>query len=516
MNLLDQAIDYFSPRWSLKRKQARTAATMLRKYDAASTATRVSGWNPSGSSADAEIGPALVRLRNRARDLCRNNEYAKRARNAIASYIVGAGIVPQAKGNSARAKKLNTLWDVWGETIFCDFDGHNNFYGLQSLLCGTIVESGACLVKRVMRRPTADNPIGLEIQLLEPDFIEVSTLLHQVLPNGGYIKQGVEFDADGKKVAYHLYKDHPGESLIFRGVSLVRVPITELSHVFWKERPGQTHGVPWLTAVAMRLKDYADYEDAQLIRQKIAACFAGFIRDIEMPDSTDQSKIMPKVEPGRLEMLPPGKDIVFATPPGVSGYGEYGRATKQAIAAGLDITYEALTSDLSQVNFSSARIGQGDMYRHVDAWQWQMVVPHFCEEVWAWFETACDLAGLLPGSNTVGANWTPPKREFIDPAAETEAIKAQVRSGFKTPSEAVREYGYDPQTHWDEYAKDLEKLDSLGIKLDIDARNGPGSGASMPKNQAAPAQEPKQDQVEDAQDNNQEQEEPQSETKNTA
>jgi capsid protein len=186
-NLFDKVISYFSPVVGLKRAQARAAMNVLRKYEAASVTTRMSGWNPAGTSADYEIGNALVNLRNRVRDLCRNNEYAKKARNSIASYMVGAGIIPKARGGDERAKRLNELWRCWGETIDCDFDGHNNFYGLQTVVSNAIVESGACLAKRVMSRPTEKNPIGLEIQILEPDFI----CLDQAISNlaAEYIKQ---------------------------------------------------------------------------------------------------------------------------------------------------------------------------------------------------------------------------------------------------------------------------------------------------------------------------------------
>jgi lambda family phage portal protein len=479
-NVLDKVINYVAPVWAFKRARARSAALVMRKYEAASSATRLSGWSTAGTSADAEICPALTKLRSRARDLCRNNEFAKKARNSIAAYIVGSGIVPKAIGEDKRAGELNRLWKLWGEKLVCDFDGQNNFYGLQTLACNTIVESGAFLAKKNVTRPNKKNPIGLEVQILEPDFISLSTNSLAQEADKAYIKQGIEFDKNGKRIAYILLRDHPGEQRMTKGDWTLRVPCEEIAHVFLKERPGQNHGVPWFSTVAMRLKDFGDYEDAQLMRQKIAACFAGFIRDLEMPDTTDSTAVMEKIQPGRLELLPPGKDIVFAAPPGVSGYSEYGKSQKQAIAAGLGITYEVLTSDLSNVNFSSARIGQGDMYMNVEQWRWQMLIPHFCEVVWGWFEEACEITGLVPVGETQGANWTAPKREFVNPVDDANAIKAQVRSGFKTPSEAVREHGYDPETHWQEYASDLAKLDELGIVLDIDPRQGPGNGASMP------------------------------------
>lgn len=492
MNFLDKAIYYVFPSWGYRRQRLRTATLQLRKYEAAANTNRTSGWSAAGSSADAEILPALARLRNRARDLCRNNEYALKARRSIAAAIVGSGIVPQVKGQGPRQDALEKAWESWGEKKYCDADELSNFYGLQTLICNAIVESGACLVRRIMRPPTAKNPLGLEIQVLEPDFVDLTKT--KTLPDGGYIRQGIEYSRDGKRVAYWLYRSHPGDVYGLLRPSFysdsIRVAADDLAYIFYRERPGQTHGVPWLSVVAVRLKDFGDFEDAHLVRQKIAACFAAFVEDIEVPETeADKAKLMTKVEPGRIEFLPPGKRISFASPPGVSGYGEYSSNQKHAMAAGLGITYERLSSDLSQVNFSSARMGQTDMNLSVDQWQWQMLIPQFCEVAWEWFVTACELAGLVPAGEPVGVSWTPPKKEFIDPTTETAALKDQVRSGFKTLSEAVRESGYDPLTHFQEYAADMRLLDELKLSLDTDPRKSAAVGAAK----MAPGEPPKKE-----------------------
>ncbi len=477
-NFLDKTIGFFSPRWQLKREYARLALDSIstRKFDAASTGKRLSSWAASGASADTEIMPALARLRNRSRELIRNNYLAKKGRRTITNHTIGLGIMPKPIGESQRAKELMQVWKNWGDSKVCDFNNRLNFYGIQRLVMDTVVESGECLVLRVPKK-FEFGKVPLEIMVLEPDFID--SYKNQRLPSGNWVKNGIEFTPLGKVEAYWLYTQHPGEqgviSVIHRNTS-VRVPANEIIHVFLQERPGQNFGIPWLSAVAVTLKDCSDYEDAQLIRQKIAACFTGFVRDIELSDSIKQGKtsLLERIEPGRIEYLGPGKDIVFANPPSTQGYAEYIKVQKQNIAAGLGITYESLTADLSQVNFSSARIGQNDMQVNIGNWQYEMIIPLLCDGVWQWFEQACELSGVIPLGEPLGATWIPPKRTMVDVISETKAMREQVRAGFKTLSEAISEYGYDPKTHLEEYAKDLKTLDTLGIVLDSDPRVGQG------------------------------------------
>lgn len=482
--MLEKIIAALSPNWALSRKKIRME---LRKYDAASTATRLSNWIGSNASADSEAIPALSKLIARSRDLMRNNPYASKIKRVIAAHAVGSGITAKAHGanDNFRTEQLDVLWKAWAETKVCDYDGLSNIYGIMQIIINTVVESGACLVRKINTRPSLSNPLPIELQVLEPDYIDQYKT--QDLPNGGYIKNGIEIGPDGKRAAYWLYKQHPGETYALKGFSAesFRVPANELSYVFLKERPGQNFGVPWLAVVAVLINDFGDYEDAQRMRQKIAACYTAFIRDIEVPEDLETTEKLPtKISPGRIELLPPGKEVQFASPPPVEGYQEFSRGQKQAMACGSGITYESLTGDLSQVNFSSARIGQGEMNKLVDQWQYQMFIPMFCEPVWDWFEQAAELVGLLKPSEKTGAIWTPPRREFIDPQKEISSLKEAVRSGFKTISEVIRELGADPQTHFVEYAQDLAMLDKLGIKIESDPRQPLNRQMETVKNEA--------------------------------
>ncbi|MEN1479450.1 phage portal protein, partial [Pseudomonas aeruginosa] len=109
----------------LKKIRAELSAGLLaRRFEGAAGGRRNEGWRSAGTDANAENAPALGRLRNRARDLRRNNPYAERAVTGIADNVVGAGVVPRPMARSDRANnKLGALWRAWAETLACAASG---------------------------------------------------------------------------------------------------------------------------------------------------------------------------------------------------------------------------------------------------------------------------------------------------------------------------------------------------------------------------------------------------------
>lgn len=465
MNWLDKTIDWFSPKAGLERAKARKAVSLVRSYDGASRGRRMTNWQASTSSANAETISQLMLLRDRSRDLVRNNPWAARAVQVIASNVVGTGILPQAQGRTKTiSKRQQTLWEQWGDTTQCDADGRHDFYGIQALIMRTVAESGECLVRRRWRRDEDGLSVPFQMQVLEPDHLDV---FKDGPLSTGYMIQGIEFNKVGQRVAYWLYPEHPGGRLGMGVASQsFRVPASEIIHVYRVDRPGQARGVPWCAPAIVRLRDLADYEDAQLLRQKLAACFTAFVYDSEFGEGSDQP-ISESLEPGAIEFLPNGKQITFSNPPGADGYGQYTSDVLGSVAMAFGITREALTGNLSEVNFSSGRMGWIEFQRNIEAWQWQMLVPQLCGRVWEWFNDAAELTG----SERTSVTWTPPRREMIDPVKELKGMNTAVRSGFTSLSEAIRKLGYDPEQVLTELSADMELLDRLGLVLDSDPRS---------------------------------------------
>ncbi|MFW7382405.1 MAG: phage portal protein [Oligoflexus sp.] len=417
---------------------------------------RTKGWKNLSSSINSESERSLATIVSRSRYLAINNPYAKRGVNAIPSHVVRRGIIPNLPGTS----KLEAALKEWAGSNACDFDGRHNLYGLQWLAMKAIVESGEVLIRRRLTKLDSRLDVPLQLQVLEPDFLDFGK------PG---TKQGIEFDSYGRRVAYWLFEEHPAEAGS-KNRSSIRVPAADIIHAFETIRPGQIRGIPWLTPIIIRLKDFDEYEDAQLVRQKIAACLVGVIHDMEMDEPAGKIKEdeWSTFSPGSWEILPPGKTVTFNNPPTVQGYGEYTSQQLHAISAGLMLPYEVLTNDYSQVNFSSSRMSLLEFYKSVEHWQWHIMIQQVCNPIYGWFKDVAAILGI--GNDATPVTWGLPKREYVDPMKEIKAQILSIRAGLTTLSNELRKSGEDPKELFEEYASDLALLDELGITLDSDPR----------------------------------------------
>ena len=478
---LDRLTVHVAPLWTLRRQRARLAGELIqRNYEGAASGYRTKNWRRSNTDPNQAVGPFIARLREVARDLVRNNPYAESAVSTICDHAVGWGIVAKPKPDNARAAKV---WKAWAETTACDADGRHDFYGLQKLIMRAVVESGEVLVRRRFRRPEDGFPIPLQLQVLEPDFLDTSK--DSLTATGGHrIIQGVEFDAIGRRVAYWLFPEHPGSSFMADGS--VRVSADNVLHIFKGARPGQVRGASWFAPVLLRFKDFDEFEDATLMKQKIAACLAVITTDTDgtaapIGETTSAEPEFDGLFPGMIHNAPPGRGITVVDPPTVREYPDYIATNLRAIATGLGVTYEDLTGNYENLPFSAARMSRLRHWARVEDWRWRLIIPQFCDPVWAW---AMEVAGIFGVADPPGVEWTAPPAPMIDPVNEGLAYMRNVRAGIMTLSEALRERGYDPATVLKEIAADNTRLDDLAIILDSDPRKmtqaGQLQGAGLP------------------------------------
>jgi lambda family phage portal protein len=480
LSFLDRIVGLVSPERQLRRLRARVIADVaLRHYEGASSGRRTQNWNRTGGDANTVFrGATLARLRETARDLVRNNPYAESALTTIGDHAVGDGIVAKPKRKHDVAFEL---WKQWAETTACDADGRCDFYGLQKLVMTTVAEAGEVLVRRRLRRPEDGYPIPLQVQLLEPDYLDTSKTYLIAGGTGGRVVQGVEFDALGRRAAYWLYSSHPGDSIKVTGTLFSpskRVPASEVLHVFKGKRAGQVRAASWFAPVILRMKDLDEFEDATLMKQKVAACLSVLTTDVDgsnaplgtgaVDEASATGEPIDMLGPASIINLPPGRSVEVVQPPTVREYGEYCGVNLRAIATGIGVAYEDLTGDYTDLPFSAARMSRLRHWSRVTDWRWRMLIPQFCDPVWGWAMETAVLAGLV--KDPPAAVWTAPPLPMIEPDKEGLAVQRNVRTGIQTLPEAIRERGYDPDEVLAEIAEFNAKLDSLGIILDSDPR----------------------------------------------
>jgi len=492
---LDQMTATVAPRWTLRRQRARYAGEILaRHYEGAATTARTSGWRRPGTDPNAAVGPAAANLRNVVRDLVRNNPYATAALASIVNETIGWGIV----ADSPNARAL-ALWRKWAETKACDADGIHDFYGLEKLALRTCAQDGEVLVRRRFRLPgDVDTngrplPIPLQLQVLESDFLDTAKDI-PILPNGGKIVQGIEFSPIGQRVAYWLFREHPG-SIQGSYAPSQRIPAEGVLHLFRGDRPGQFRAVSWFAPSVLGWKDLDDYDDATLVKQKIAACLAVFVRDdldgsgapLGEPNDT-RTPAIDALTPGMIENLPAGRQISVVEPPRVNDFGDYMDRKLRGLASGLRVLFSSMTGDFRDLSFSAARMERIAHQPDVDDNRWRLLIPGFCDPAWAWAMEAAAIAGLLNSADAPEVTWTPPPLAFIDPSSEGLAIARNVRSGISTMPEELRARGLNPSRVLAEVKAWNAAMDKAGVVFDSDPRKMTQAGMVQSATPIAPTE----------------------------
>lgn len=501
LSALDRLALRVAPQWAVRRLRARLAVEMLtRYYDAAGRSRRTEGWRRASGDGNAAVRRGLD-LRDTARDLMRNNPWSRAAVATIVDRVIGWGIAP-----SVPPGMFGEVWKAWAETTTCDADHRFTLHGLaRQALWSTIVD-GECLVRVRTREPKDGLPIPIQLQLLEADYLD--EMKEERIPQtGGWITQGVEFSPIGKPVAYWLFREHPGSSSpTIRGTAVgdsQRVDASEVLHLAMLDRPGQVRGVSWFAPIMLRLKDLDDYEDAALMKQKVAACLSVIVTDSTgagSPFGTADDTVTPGVDglqPGLIARLSAGDTAEVVQPPSVSEHGPYTKTVLQGIATGMGIAYEDLTGDYGSLPYSAARMSRIRSQARVEAWRWDLVIPQFYQAVW---ELAVKFAPSGPGAAKAVPpkgyvpRWTPPPLPMLDPTVEGQAYVRNIRSGLQSFSEVHRELGNEPKDVIREMREDWRAVDAAELILDSDPRSttqaGQLQGDAAPTSAPAVAAQP--------------------------
>lgn len=469
-----------------------------RAYDAAQNG-RGTTWRDSGASATAEVGAAAKTVARRARDAVRNNPYGARIVDLWAGNAVGSGITTAWPDTTHAA-----AWKRWAGGLDCDAEGHQNFASMQALVMRGVVESGEVFVRFLYGPVSQANPTGLRLQVLESDFLDTS---RSGVINGERTVQGIGLDAAGRPVSYWLFLSHPGNSWIFDAATTqsVRVPAADVMHVFRKRRPGQLRDVSWLAPVVNHLRDLGEYEAALLQKAKIEACLVGAVIDdtdgvIGATSTSGPEKqaadglfrdargnVVETFEPGLLlyrRTNGAGSSFEAINPSSSGSHVSLAKRALEASAVGTGLTYDQISGDLTQANYSSLRAGKIEFRRLCEQVQYGMLIPMFVGRVAERFHQQGALLGLW-GAEMPAVEHVPPPHEMIDPLKDTAALVGQVRAGFVPQSEAVAMFGYTMAEIVARYKADNALADDAGLALDTDPRRVAKSGAAQDAAQIA-------------------------------
>jgi lambda family phage portal protein len=408
----------------------------------------------------------------RARFLIRNNGYAVNAVESFCGNVVGTGIKPSSGiADAALKDDVQQLWLRW--TDESDAEGLTDFYGQQRRAARELFIAGEVFLRFRPRLPCDGLSVPLQLQMLPSEMLPLHD--NRILPGGNVVRQGIEFDRIGRRVAYHFYKRHPGDSTEPHiSGEQVRVPASSVLHVIDPVEAGQLRGFSRYAPVLVKLFILDQYDDAELDRKKVAAMFAGFVRrpageDLDRENGPNED-LLP-LEPGQLQILDEGEDITFSAPSDVGGnYEAFQYRTLLQVAAGLGLPYANLTSDMLKANYSNTRAALLEFRRRVEAFQHSVLVYQLCRPVWLRWMDAAVLSGSLDlpdyeknRAAMLTCAWLPPRWDWVDPQKDIRAEIMALDAGLKSRSQAISERGYDASAVDAEIAADKQREQELGI-----------------------------------------------------
>jgi lambda family phage portal protein len=355
-------------------------------------------------------------------------------------------------------------------------------YGQETLATRTWLEGGEAFIRRRPRFASDGLPVPVQVQILESEFVPMLDAdTWPGLPVGNRIRSGIELDNRGQRIAYWMYREHPGD--FFTGTitntMLIRVLASDVVHMYEPKRPGQLRGVSMLAPILTKLRDIGNYQDAVLLRQQIANLFVAFLtRKLGAEDDNDPLTGKPiegtfdnplaGMSPGIMQELEDGQDVKFANPPEAgTTYSDYLRTENMSVAAGGGLPYELHSGDIRQVSDRTLRIIINEFRRFAEQRQWQIVIPMFCQNVRNWWADA----GLLVGKITADelddvkrVEWATQGWAHIHPVQDPQGKVLEVNAGFRSRSSVIGERGDDPEQVDQERADDQQREEDLDLQ----------------------------------------------------
>jgi len=449
------------------------------RYAAAETDRLMASFSGTSLSANEALKRSLRRVRARARQLAEDNDYARKYLALVKTNVIGSsGISLQARveldgePDAAANAAIESAWREWGRPQTCTVTGRLSWRDVQRLAIESVARDGEVLVRLLV--PSA-NPFGFALQILEGDYLDEQ--LNTELGDGRRISLGVEIDALGRPVAYHLRTQHPGTGVWeTAGQRYERVPASEILHLYLTERPCQVRGMSWMATAIRRLQMLGGYEEAELVAARVSAAKMGFFISPDgaglAADGKDpDGNLTTEAEPGTFEQLPEGVQLQQFDPQHpTTAFDPFIKSSLRGASAGLITAYNSLSNDLEGVNFSSIRSGVLEEREHWRVLQ-QWLIEQLCVPVyerWLLLSLASGALDLSPSDieRFRSVVWQPRGWAWVDPEKDAKANGLGVALGVQTRAEIAAAQGRDLDEIFEQLAREQERAAELGIDID--------------------------------------------------
>jgi len=519
-------------------------------YEGASLFDReVAMWSPTLNSADADIIPSRGTAMARSRDIIRNDSFVASGETIHKDTIVGAeyllncapdlralGMKDDEEWETEFQEEVESKFSLYAESPDCWIDASRKLTltGLVRLAVGVSLSAGEVLASAEWIRRVG-RPYKTAIQMIENERLSN--------PFGGNaiadIRDGVRVDRYGAPISYFIRNSHPSDISIqnpqaawnwteypaYTGFGRNRI-----IHIIDNERIDQTRGISGIVSALKEMKTTKKFRDVMLQNAVVNATFAASV-ETDNPASVDtivgtdvdpyfdwaadyltavnqysggfrglqiDGVKIPHLFPGqKLQLRPAGQGGPLGT--------EFEAALLRYIAAALNVSYEELSRDYSQSNYSSMRAALNQTWKAMSSRK-KLIADRFATLIFRlWFEEAVNMGQLetmkgrpdfYEGMNRdayTKCTWLGAARGMIDEMKETQAALARVQGNLSTLEIELGRQGIDWRKGLRQKAREQTMLKKLGLLMpeaDPETQTKLLEQANEPTDDSQPAKKP--------------------------
>lgn len=504
MNWIDKTIGYISPEAGYKREAYRKALDEIRNYDAAGYDRVNANWRVFNESAEMTDRYGRDNIRARARDLERNSDIMNAVVGAFKRNVYGAGYRLRANsGNEEMDHEIEKMWKVWCKKKNCDVTGQQSFSAIMRMsVQRKKIDGGIILLKRY----TTGGFLPFKIQTLEVDELDLTATATK--ETGNKVVGGIEYNSYNRPVGYYISQYSVDGTTINQPVY---IEAKDVIFYFTKSRPSQIREMSDMTPTITRIRDVNEFMRAVSVKERILACFSVFIERMLPTSGTtlgrgvgtglsgsateNDAKYDGKtLTPGMIHYLNQGDKAQAVVPTGqATDATAYVKQEVRLIGSGQGLSYETMSRDMSESNYSSAR--QGMIEDDLTYEEEKDLLMEVMDEIYETFLISLVLAKKVTIKDFwenkdiyMDHTWIKAPKRWIDPVKEANSNKIALNTGQKTWADLAAENGKD----WKEQLEEMAEIIEYGNQKGIDMGGIIyGSGTKQSTNQITAAKETK-------------------------
>ncbi|MBQ9090929.1 MAG: phage portal protein [Anaerotignum sp.] len=480
MEWLEKLISVFSPLRAYEREAWRQELTEIKErgYDAGNYGRLNRRWRAQNRSAEFEDRFDRDTVRARARDLERNSDMMRSILRSYRRNTVGRGFELQARtDNEQLNEQLEELWREWCKSRNCDVTGQQSFNQILRMAVTRKKVDGGIIFKKCY---TDDGILPFKLQALEVDELDITVMTPKHA--GNKVVGGIEYNQYNRPVGYWI-RQYSIDGLMLNKPEYYDKK--EIIFYFEKERPSQLREMSDMAATIPRIRDANEFITAVAVKERVAACFAVIVKRMKDfigggvgrsgavgSDGQKKSYDGKNITPGMMMELNNG-DEVQVVDPGNSGNDANTHLKMQLrlMAAGQGLSYESVSRDMSETNYSSAR--QGSIEDELTfAEEIEPLMEQLMDEVYETFVISAVLAGLVTIKDFwrnkrkyMRHEWVLSPKKWIDPLKEANANRIAMETGQKTFKQISAENGKDWKQQIDDMAEVKKYAELQGVDL---------------------------------------------------